>query len=74
MAFSPDGRTLASCGSGVKLWNLASRREVATLIRSATTFNYVTFTPDGNTLLAGDWKGAIHIWRVPTMAEIGGRE
>ena len=71
-AFSPDGRTMASCGIGgiVKLWHVLSRREVATLIRGAADFSCVAFTPDGNTLLAGSRAGLVHLWRAPTLTRI----
>jgi WD40 repeat protein len=71
VAFSPDGRTLASCAGGtVKLWCWPARREVATLIRGDVRFRYVAFTADGNKLLGGDWAGQVHLWRAPTLAEI----
>jgi WD40 repeat protein len=70
VAFSPDGRTLASCAGGVvKLWCWPARREVATLLRAETRFRFVAFTPDGNTLLGGNWAGQLHLWRVPTLAD-----
>ncbi len=70
---SPDGRTLASSDSGdvVKLWSMAARREVATVVRgNCGGINSLGFTPDGSTLWAGSWSGEIRLWRVPTLAEL----
>jgi hypothetical protein len=53
VAFSPDDKTIAAlCGNrSIKLWNVATRREVANL-----SFNkmsaYAEFSPDGRTLIA----------------------
>ncbi|WP_442922352.1 WD40 repeat domain-containing protein, partial [Microcoleus sp. ARI1-A4] len=47
VAFSPDGKTLASAGgSTIKLWNLQNQKELATL----TGHSSVAFSPDGKTL------------------------
>ena len=70
LAFSPDGRTLfSSGGAGLKLWHMATRREVATLSRSAAS-DWPTFSPDGTTLLTAHWDGTTYLWRAPTLAEI----
>src|SRR5208337_95346 len=50
VAFSPDGRTLASSGTeGFKLWVVATGRE----LRSLTGQRPVAFSPDGETLASG---------------------
>lgn len=53
VAFSPDGRTLASTGAdgSLKLWHLPTRREVATLLESGAK-GPLGFSPDGTLLLA----------------------
>ncbi len=63
LAFSPDGRTLASFAGGtLKLWTLPARREVTTLARGAD-YRQLIFSPDGRTLLAGGWNGTLRVWR-----------
>lgn len=73
VAFSPDGRFLvAACGGwsgpgGVKVWNFAERRLVATLAETTDPWDYVqrvVFSPDGKLLALGNRKGQVTIWDV----------
>jgi WD40 repeat protein len=70
--FSADGRTLASVSSHtVKLWNLATYREVATFSYEKED-GFVLFSPDGQSLAFGGAEGPLHWLRAPTLAEIDG--
>jgi WD40 repeat protein len=53
LAFAPDSKTLAvSCGDGsVKLWDLATRKESATVAKAGS--GGLVFAPDGKTLFTG---------------------
>jgi WD40 repeat protein/tRNA A-37 threonylcarbamoyl transferase component Bud32 len=53
VAFSPDNKTIAAlCGNrSIKLWNVATRREVANLPFNQMSA-YVEFSPDGRILIA----------------------
>jgi WD40 repeat protein len=65
LAFSPDGRTMASAASGdhtVKLWDVASRRRLRTLMGHAGDVFSVAFSPDGQTLASGSLNESIILW------------
>ncbi|MHC4692875.1 MAG: WD40 repeat domain-containing protein [Planctomycetota bacterium] len=78
VAFSPDGRRLATGGDGreaVKLWDVSTRRELLRLPGQGTLFSYVAFSPDGIWLAACNyWEGKLHLWRAPSWEEIEAAE
>ena len=79
VAFSPDGRRLATGGGSgreaVKVWDLATCREMLTLAGGGSIFGYVAFSPDGNWLMArSNLGGHLHLWRAPSWAEIDAAE
>ncbi|HWA97405.1 MAG TPA: SUMF1/EgtB/PvdO family nonheme iron enzyme [Pirellulales bacterium] len=76
MAFSPDGKTLATGDSMgiVKLWNVATRTPTATLSGHTDAVISVAFSPDGKRLASGarqiDGKdGSVRVWDVATGTE-----
>jgi WD40 repeat protein len=73
VAYSPDGRTLASgVRDGLlKLWHLPTQRQVGTVLAlpEQTKFAQLTFSPDGAWLGASDTRGNLHLLHAPALAE-----
>ncbi|GAB2855174.1 hypothetical protein GCM10022221_63370 [Actinocorallia aurea] len=74
VAFSPDGKTLATSNSNhtVRLWNVASRTPIGRLLTGHTDrVTSVAFSPDGRTLATGSWDDTVRLWNVATRTPIG---
>ena len=68
VAFSPDGKTLAS-GSWdktVRLWDLETKQLLHILTGHTSDVMSVAFSPDGGTLVSGSWDSTIRLWNPNT--------
>ena len=71
VAFSPDGKTLASGGwdKTVRLWDVATGTEKKILRGHLDSIHSVAFSPDGKTLASGGWDKTVRLWDVATGTE-----
>jgi WD40 repeat protein len=81
VAFSPDGKILASSGEGdgIILWDVSARRQISRI--SVKGVYRLAFSPDGKTLASAGCpilkdfqfckQGEIRLWDVATYQQIG---
>ena len=64
VAFSPDGRMLASASSDstVRMWDAASGQPIRTLEGHSAPVLSVAFSPDGRTLASASSDSTVRIW------------
>jgi serine/threonine protein kinase/WD40 repeat protein len=70
VAFSPDGKRLASADAGrnIKLWDLETMQEVLSL-RHSQDIASLAFTTDGHKLMAAGTGGVVRVWDATPLSE-----
>ena len=74
VAFSPDGRTLASSSAdaGVRLWDVRTHRQLgAPLRRGLYGLPCVAFSPDGRTVASAANDGLVRLWDAGSHRQVG---
>jgi RNA polymerase sigma factor (sigma-70 family) len=78
LAFSPDGRTLATATRGVgqvnsaiRLWDVATAKERARFPGHQQSAASLAFSPDGRVLASGGTEGTVLLWDVTGRVENG---
>src|SRR5262249_5174457 len=68
VAYSPDGRLLASGGEDkmVRIWDVATAREIRTLTGHINDVTSVAFSPNGELVAGGSLGQTIRIWKLST--------
>ncbi|MEU7853117.1 WD40 repeat domain-containing protein [Nonomuraea sp. NPDC049141] len=67
LAFSPDGRTLATaCSDTVRFYDVTTHREVSAPLKHTAVVSAFAYSPDGKTIVTGDLKGVVQQWDATT--------
>ena len=69
VAYSPDGKTLASSGSSdgtIQLWDAESGEHTRTLKGHTDTVRTLAFSSDGKTLVSGSKDDTLRMWDINT--------
>lgn len=71
MDFSKDGNTVAiTMGTTIRLWDITTNTERASLEGHTSGIESVVFSPDGKTLASGSNDGTIRFWDINTGKEL----
>jgi WD40 repeat protein len=73
VAFSPDGKVLASAGKDhrIRLWEVPTWRPLRTLAGHTDWIRSIVFSPTGKILASASEDGTVRLWDLATGREIG---
>ncbi|MBN6052297.1 TIR domain-containing protein, partial [Nonomuraea sp. RK-328] len=73
LAFSPDGRTLATGTyyGRLDLWDVRGRAHLASIPAHTDTVKSLAFAPGGRLLASGGYDGRLYLWDVARRARTG---
>lgn len=71
MAFSPDGKRFASAGfGGLKIWEVATGKDVTALEGAGSARDWAAFSPDGKMLASLGCGSTLRLWDLATGRDI----
>lgn len=70
VAFSPDGKLLATASENVALWDVASRKLLTRFDDNSTVWS-VAFSPDGKQLVSTHGNDSILVWEIADRRRAG---